>query len=631
MLRTNRHLLHAGFAVTTLVMLFVTGVGYRALRHASESILSVAHTQQVLKALEDILGGVFDAETATRAYEATGDPSHLETIARAERSLSAALDAVIALTGDNGTEQRRIPELRRQVADTVAALHRTIEERRAGRPVTRVERDRQTAGTDRLRETLREMRLEEGRLLENRVGADEQATGTTEIAVLLIVVVSNVLLAGVFVLLVRDGAKRQRLAAELRRANAELEARVEARTVELQQALDGEIVARREAQEVNRLKDEFLMTVSHELRTPLTALYGWARMLATGQIREGQQRRAIEAIERNAAAQTQLVNDLLDVSRVISGKLRLDVRSVDLKSVIAAAIDSIQPAADAKEIRIHAVLDPNAGPIAGDPDRLQQVAWNLLSNAIKFTPKGGRVQVRLECVSSHAELIVSDSGPGIAPEFLPFVFDRFRQGQTGTTRQHTGLGLGLAIVRHLVELHGGSVRTESGGLGTGATFRVLLPLTIARYDAADPGRIHPTATDRIAFPAPRRLDAIRVLVVDDEPQARDLFSVILENAGADVRSAPSAEVALALIQAWPPAVLVSDIEMPNEDGYVLMRKVRGLGVTPSIVAIAVTAHARPEDRVRALEAGFQWHLAKPIEPSELISVIASLALGSLTT
>jgi signal transduction histidine kinase len=485
--------LPAGFAVTTVVMLFVTAVGFRALRHARESILSVAHTQQVLKALEDVLGRIFEAEMATRAYAATGQQTHLEPMTGAERSLPAALEAVAALTNDDGTQQRRMPELRRQVTDTMDALHHIIEARRIGLPVARIDSDRQHAAIDRLRETLRKMRLEEGRLLENRVATDERATRTTEAAVLSIVVVSSLLLACVFVLLVRDATKLQRLAAALQRANGDLEARVDARTVELRQALDGEIEARREAQKASRLKDEFLMTVSHELRTPLTAIYGWARMLATGEIREGQQRRAIDAIERNAAAQTQLVNDLLDVSRVISGKLRLDVRSVDLRSVIAAAIDSMQPAADARDIRVEAVLDPNAGPIAGDPNRLQQVTWNLLSNAIKFTPKGGRAQVRLERVNSHVELIVSDSGPGIAPEFLPFVFDRFRQGQTGTTRPHTGLGLGLAIVRHLVELHGGSVRAESGGFGEGATFRVLLPLTIASHDTTDSSEIHPTS------------------------------------------------------------------------------------------------------------------------------------------
>jgi signal transduction histidine kinase/ActR/RegA family two-component response regulator len=625
--RFDRLLLPVAFVVATSAMPFVGGLGYRSLRLAAESSRAVARTQQVLMTLEDILSHVFSGETAARSYETTGRESDLEPLTRAQRSLPGTVDAAAALTTDNFGQQRRMPQLRRQITEIIDALNRIVANRRLGHPVTSTATEQQKAAMDRLRETLREMRLEEGRLLKEHVEADERATRTTQTAVLSIVGVSGVLLACVFMLLVRDTAKRQRLTIDLQRANEDLEARVEARTVELRQALERELEARHQAQEANRLKDEFLMTVSHELRTPLTALYGWARMLATGEVRHGQERRAIDAIERNAAAQTQLVNDLLDVSRTISGKLRLDVRAVDLKAVVVAAIDSIQPAADAKDIRVQAVLDPSAGPVAGDPDRLQQVSWNLLSNAVKFTPKGGRVQIRLERVNSHVELIVSDSGSGIAPEFLPFVFDRFRQGQTGTARQHTGLGLGLAIVRHLVELHGGTVRAESSGLGEGATFRVLLPLTIASHDATDPGRIHPAAIDRSARHPPRRLDAIRVLVVDDEPQARDLFSAILENAGADVRSAASAADALALIQAWLPTVLVSDIEMPNEDGYVLMQRVRELGFCDVLRAIAVTAHARPEDRVGALEAGFQWHLAKPIEPSELISVIASLAVG----
>ena len=420
-------MLHAGLAVTTLVMLVVTGVGYRALRHARQSSLSVAHTQQVLQALEDVLGHVFDAEAATRAYEATGDPSHLESIARAERLLPTTLDAVAALTDDNGIQQRLIPELRRQVGDTMGALHHIIEDRRAGIPVTRIESDRQKAGADRLRETLRGMRLEEEELLEHRVGADEQAIRTTQAAVLLIVVASSVLLACVFVLLVRDAAKRQRLAAALQRANEDLEGRVEARTAELRQALDGAIEARHEAQEVSRLKDEFLMTVSHELRSRDGALRLGAdardgrdsrRPAAPGDRSHRAQRGRSDAARERSARRL--------ACRV--GKIAADVRSVDLAFVVAAAIDSIQPAADAKGIRVQAVVDPNAGPMRG-PARLQQVAWNLLSNAVKFTPKGGRVQVRLERVNSHAELIVGNSGAGIAPEFLPFVFDRFRQGR----------------------------------------------------------------------------------------------------------------------------------------------------------------------------------------------------------
>ena len=397
------------------------------------------------------------------------------------------------------------------------------------------------------------------------------------------------------------------------------------RQLELRTYLEERADLLRREQLANRMKDEFLMTVSHELRTPLTAIYGWARMLVTGQIREDQKRRAIETIERNAQAQTQLVNDLLDVSRAISGKVRLDVQSVDLVHVVLAAIDSMQPAADAKGIHLQTILDPDAGPISGDRDRMQQVVWNLLSNAIKFTPRDGRVQVILEKRNSQVELAVSDTGRGIDAEFLPHVFDRFRQADAGTTRQHGGLGLGLAIVRHLVELHGGSVTVDSAGPGRGTTFRVLIPLTIAPREIA-PAPVLPPPDEARAATALHRLDDLRVLVVDNEPQARELFSAIVENAGAEVRVAGSARDALAIFPSWAPDVVLSDIEMPNEDGYVLMEQVAALeqsGVRRP-VAIAVTAHSRPEDRLRVLEAGFSWHLPKPVEPLELIAVISSL-------
>jgi signal transduction histidine kinase/ActR/RegA family two-component response regulator len=417
------------------------------------------------------------------------------------------------------------------------------------------------------------------------------------------------------------------VALRARRRQYELRAHLEERA----KLLDGERAARAEAEEVNRMKDEFLMTVSHELRTPLTAIYGWARMLVTGQIRDEHKQRAIETIERNAQAQTQLVNDLLEVSRAISGKVRLDVAAVDLTGVISAAVESIQPAADAKNIRVEADLDPAAGPISGDAARLQQIVWNLLSNAIKFTPRDGRVEIRLARQNDHVEIVVSDTGAGIAPEFAPYVFDRFRQADAGTTRQHGGLGLGLAIVRHLVELHGGLVSAESRGVGCGATFRVALPLANAR--AVKP--LRKSAGEAAAADGPsaaKRLDGLRVLVVDDEPHARELFTAIVESAGAETRPAASAHAALEILAAWWPDVLLSDIEMPHEDGYMLMKQLAALADAgrPHISAIAVTAHSRSEDRRRAIEAGFERHLSKPVEPSELIDAIASLTERSPT-
>ena len=385
-----------------------------------------------------------------------------------------------------------------------------------------------------------------------------------------------------------------------------------------------EQAARSEAEAANRAKDEFLTVLSHELRTPLNAVYGWARMLRARQLDEAASARALEAIERNANAQVRLIDDLLDVSRVISGKMRLDVQPVDLRAVVEDALDAVRPAAEAKEIRLQNVLDPRA-PITGDPARLQQVVWNLLMNAVKFTPKGGRVQVHLQRVNSHVEIVVSDTGQGIAPEILPFVFDRFRQADSSPTRAHTGLGLGLALVKYLVELHGGSVVAQSPGEGKGATFIVKLPLTIAEM-AGPAQRVHPTAPLG-AVPGGVRLDGRRVLLVDDDPDALELASAILTGAGATVRTCLSAPDALEVLRQWRPDALVSDIEMPGEDGYSLIRKVRALdanegGQTP---AVALTAYGRTQDRVLSLTAGYNMHVPKPVDPGELTTIIASIA------
>jgi signal transduction histidine kinase/ActR/RegA family two-component response regulator len=389
------------------------------------------------------------------------------------------------------------------------------------------------------------------------------------------------------------------------------------------QLLDSERTARIAAEMVNRMKDEFLMTVSHELRTPLTAIYGWAHLLVTGQIRDENKRRAIETIERNAQAQTQLVNDLLDVSRAITGKVRLDLRAVDVAPIVSAATDSIQPAAEAKGIRVQTDFDPAAGSILADAARLQQIVWNLLANAVKFTPPGGNIEVRLAVKDPHVEIVVSDTGSGIAPEFAPYLFDRFRQGEAGTTRQHGGLGLGLSIVRHLVELHGGTVSAESGGVGRGST-------ADGRTHAPEPA-VSVVAREETA--STTRLDGLRVLVVDDDPQARELLAASLETTGAEARLAGAIHDALNVLHAWWPDVLVSDVDMADEDGHSLMEQVQSLANSdrPPIIAVAVTAHSRPEERQRAILAGFQWLLPKPVEPFDLIAVIASLRERSQRT
>jgi signal transduction histidine kinase/CheY-like chemotaxis protein len=393
-------------------------------------------------------------------------------------------------------------------------------------------------------------------------------------------------------------------------------------------ALASEQRARRETEQASYVKDEFLMTVSHELRTPLTAIYGWSRLLATGQLRDEHKARALATIERNARAQTRLIDDLLDVSRVITGKLRLDIRQVNLVDVVRGAVEAMRPALAAKSIVLETTLDPNEGLIAGDAERLQQIVWNLLSNATKFTPEGGRVHLRLQRSGWRLEMSVTDSGVGIAPEFLPYVFERFRQQDSGSRRRFGGLGLGLAIVRHLVELHGGSVSAESEGEGRGATFRVILPVQATQAAEVSAERRQSSAPATSAG----RLDGIRVLVVDDEPEARELFASILETAGARVVTAGSASDALAILEGAVQDVLVSDIEMPGQDGYELVGKALALAHDRGarLNTIAVTAYARIEDRLRALDHGYQWHLSKPVEPSELVSVVASLANAPLS-
>ncbi len=395
--------------------------------------------------------------------------------------------------------------------------------------------------------------------------------------------------------------------------------------------LERERQARQESEIASRAKDEFLGLLSHELRTPLNAILGWTRMLSTGRLDSEAVARGIETIDRNARLQARLIEDMLDVSRIISGKLRLDAQPVDLTTVVNAAVDTLRPAAEAKDILIQVVMDFGAGVVLGDPVRLQQVVWNLLANAIKFTPKHGRVQVQLERVNSHLEVTVSDTGPGIAEEFLPFVFDRFRQADSTLSRHHGGLGLGLAIVRHLVELHGGTVKAGNRGEEPGAVFSVMLPVMVVRKPMGPPAeeraRVHPGMSGHVPFDCPPTLEGLHVLAVDDEPDARDLLTMVLQQCGATVTTCASAAEALAMVERDPPDVLVSDIGMPGEDGYSLIRKVRALDAERGgrIPAVALTAYARAEDRMQALTAGYSMHVPKPVEPAELAVVIASLA------
>jgi PAS domain S-box-containing protein len=385
-------------------------------------------------------------------------------------------------------------------------------------------------------------------------------------------------------------------------------------------------VARAEAEEAGRVKDEFLATLSHELRTPLNAILGWAHILRDPQLSEDRRHAAVDTILRNAQSQEQLISDLLDVQRIMAGKIRLNLRRVDLGNVVRAAAETVQPSADAKSVRLQLLLDLDTPPIVGDPERLQQIVWNLLSNAIKFAPADGQVQVRLRKEGDECELVVEDNGPGIQPEFLPYVFERFRQADSSTTRSHKGLGLGLAIVRSLVEMHGGRIAAsnKSAPDATGAVFTIRLPREAAPASTAADG----TVDDAGAWPdPPPALDGVRVLVVEDEHDARELLGVVLERCGADVVLTGSVGEALQAFAARHPDVVISDIEMPHEDGYALIRQIRALsadqgGNTP---AAALTAYASVSDRMKVLGAGFNMHLAKPVQPTELAVVVASLA------
>jgi signal transduction histidine kinase/CheY-like chemotaxis protein len=385
-----------------------------------------------------------------------------------------------------------------------------------------------------------------------------------------------------------------------------------------------ERAARADSEKANRLKDEFLATLSHELRTPLNAVIGWSRMLRSGRLDCDSSQHALEVIERNAWAQKQIIEDILDVSRVITGKLQLNLGPIDLITVVDAALDAVRPAMEAKEITIETIIGANLRLVSGDADRLQQVIWNVLSNAAKFTPAGGKVEISVSQTPTHVEIQVKDSGPGIDPTFLPHVFERFRQGDGSTTRTHGGLGLGLAIVRHLVELHGGTIAVENREDESGAIFLIRLPLPS--------GELRPEALARAASLLKEReseqpsLEGLRILVVDDEIDALDLIGVELAQHGAKVVGVGSAEEALTALQQVEFDLLISDIGMPKTDGYELIRQIRKqeVGSGRKIPAVALTAYARVQDRMQAIMSGFSTHVAKPVEANELITVVASL-------
>jgi signal transduction histidine kinase/CheY-like chemotaxis protein len=382
--------------------------------------------------------------------------------------------------------------------------------------------------------------------------------------------------------------------------------------------------ARSLAEEGSRTKDDFVATISHELRTPLNAMLGWSRMLSSGALDSARQQRAIEAIERNAVSQAQLIDDLLDISRILGGTFRLDAQTVDLVAVLEGAIEAVRPAMESKRVTFEADLRPDAGPVLGDPQRLEQIFWNLLANATKFTPADGSIRLALAKGPAGVEVAVSDTGQGISPDFLPHVFERFRQADPKITRKHGGLGLGLSIARHLVELHGGTIRASSAGEGKGATFCVTLPpMHAAQLKATSNGSIHQDGFAGLVAPA--ELRGLRVLVVDDDRDTLALSAAILEACGTLATTVRSADEAMRAMTATAQDALVSDLGMPDEDGYELIRRIRALpDGRGAIPAMALTAYARAEDRRKALVAGYQMHLAKPVEPRELVCAVAEL-------
>ncbi len=627
-------LLRAGFVAVLAVFITVTLLAFGALQRAETSNESLVRTEQVLVNIEAVVARSVEAETGTRGFLLTGDTQFLAPFDEAERALPRQLDFLAALTADNPNQQQRLELLRTQVASQIQLLRQQRMDYEHDRPLRPQRAIEERIMMDRVRSTLSDMRREELRLRDTRLAEDARAMRRTRGLGIAVVALMGALLVWVYVLLERDERRRAASAKALRQANDSLERRVNERTAawatanaELSAVVGREQEARAELETASRLKDEFLMTISHELRTPLNTIHGWVRMLQTGAVPQAQHARALDIIERNTRAQTRIVGDLLDVSRIITGKLQLHVDRVDLAAIVHAGIESIRPAAGAKDIDLEACVEPGPFTVVGDADRLQQVVWNFLSNALKFTAAGGRVCVTLDRLEGSVRLAVADSGIGIAPEFLPYVFDRFRQGDTGTTRAHGGLGLGLAIARSLVELHGGTVEVDSPGLNQGTTFRVLLPAATSHtHDARGHQRELSTSIRAAQADSTPTLGGRRVLVVDDEQESRELLSHVLTHAGADVVSASSAAEAWITLQASAPDVLVSDIEMPGEDGYTLMRRARAVesAAMDRMVAVAVTAHARPKDRLRALQAGYQSHLSKPFEPAELVAVIASL-------
>src|SRR5882757_4013846 len=618
MLKSKRRMLALIALIASLAAILAIGLISNAeLSALANSSARVQRSYDLLQTLHDLNAALTDTETNQRGFLLTQDPAYLTQYDGAIAQIRLAMVELRRLSRDEPETRTAIDSLEALAGGKLADLQESLLHARAGARHSAVANEAQGKGK-RLMEAFRRnsTALEniQRRMLESRRQQEQQARFFSQ-AVLVTTIVLSLLLVGAAALISRRFDERRRLLeneiAERRRSEAYREA-----------LLVSERAARSEAERATRLKDEFVATLSHELRTPLNAIVGWASILRADR-RNETIKQGVEVIERNARLQAQMIEELLDMSRILSGKLLFELEKTDVAEVVEAAVAAVQPAAAAKGVLLSAKISP-CRTVSADPARLQQVAWNLLTNAIKFTPRAGRVDITLRENAGQVEFSVSDSGQGIRADFLPFVFDRFRQADASTTRRHGGLGLGLSIVKSLVELHGGSVEAQSDGDGRGATFVVCLP--IPPIEGVEEALVSLPAAAPENHGTPE-LAGLRILVVDDEDDARTLARRVLEERGAHVITVSSAAEAIASVgDNNPPSVIVSDIGMPEQDGYDLIKQMRALpGEAGRVPAVALTALARAEDRKRALSAGYQKHVSKPVDPVELVAVIASLA------
>jgi len=614
MLKSKRRMLALiallGSLATILAIGFISNAELSALANSSAR---VQRSYDLLQTLYDLNSALTDTETNQRGFLLTQDPSYLSQYNSAIAQIRLAMIELRRLSLDEPETRSAIEALETLAGGKLADLQESLLHAQAGSRSTAMANEVQGKGRflmDAFRRNSAALETIQRRLLEERRKQEAQARFFSQAVLVTTIVLSLLLVAAAAMISRRFDDRRMMLEkeiAERRRAEEYREA-----------LLVSERAARSEAERATRLKDEFVATLSHELRTPLNAIVGWASILRAD--RRGETiTQGVEVIERNAKLQAQMIEELLDMSRIISGKLLFELKPTDVAELVEAAVAAVRPTADAKGVLLNTTVS-RCRNVNADAARLQQVTWNLLTNALKFTPRGGRVNIALREIEGQVEMTVSDTGQGIKPEFLPFVFDRFRQADASTTRRHGGLGLGLSIVKSLVELHGGSVEVDSPGEGRGATFTVRLPIpTLPQEVLASPPEPQSHSTPELA--------GLRILVVDDEDDARTLARRVLEERGAQVITVSSAAEAIASIgDNNPPNVMVSDIGMPEQDGYDLIKQMRALpGDAGRVPAVALTALARAEDRKRALSAGYQKHVSKPVDPAELVSVIASLA------